>query len=295
VAPSWTPDAGDGRARLNAARPVTARPWRYGLAAAAVGLAVVALAPASCTLAQDLWHRVFVTRVDVLRVDLSRVPLDTHIGAIRPSPDLGSIEAAAAAAGYQPHLPPLDVLPGVPVFTVIQPVEVRQTIRRAPLLAALKAAGASDVEVPAGWDGVALRVVVGPSVVARYPGSLAGGAADDVEIVQMPPLRLEMPAGFPVARFAEAAFRAAGLPSWEARRLAEEYAASPAWLTAAPEGSNIKLEKVALAAGGEAVVVDHLDGTGAPRTAVVVSRPTRLYTVLGRDRERSLRIAATLP
>ena len=295
VAPSWTPDAGDARARLNARRPVPARTWRYGLPAVTVALAAVALAPASRTLAQELWYRVWVTRVDVLRIDLSRVPLDTSISTIGPTPDVGSIEEAAAAAGYQPHLPPSDVLPGLPVFNVIQQVEVRQTIRRAALLAALEAAGASGVDVPAEWDGVALRVVVGPSVVARYPTSPNGGAADHVEIVQTPPLRLEMPAGFPVAEFAEAAFRAAGMPWWEARRLAEEYAASPAWLTAAPEGSDIRVEKIALAAGGEALVVDHLDDAGAPRTAVVVSRPTRLYTVLGPDREQSLRVAATLP
>jgi hypothetical protein len=293
VAPEWTPDVGAARARLSgSARPSAGRVWRYGLAAAAVALAVTALAPAGRALAQDLWYRVLVTRVDVLRVDLSRVPLDSGISIVGPTLELGSIDAAAAAAGYTPHLPPADVLPGEPILTVIRQVEIRQTIRRAALVAALDSAGAGDVEVPQAWDGVSLRVVVGPSIVARYPGARPSA---DVEIVQTPPLRLEMPAGFPVAQFTEAAFRAAGLPWWEARRLAEEYAADPAWLMAAPEGSQVDVEKV-FVAGREALVVEHIDDdTGAPRTAVVLSLPTRLYIVLAPTRDESLRIVATLP
>src|SRR4029450_7000108 len=97
-----------------------------------------------------------------------------------------------------------------------------QTIRVQRLSAALAAVGASDLDVPAEWEGVRLRAEIGPVVSAKYVDRSAA-PAHDVEILQMPAVRLEMPGGFPLARLAEIVFRSAGSSWWEARRLGEEY------------------------------------------------------------------------
>lgn len=161
-----------------------------------------------------------------------------------------------------------------------------QTIETKALEAALLREGATDVEVPAGWNGTRLRAVIGPMVVANYPG--------EVEVLQMAPIRLEMPAGFPLVRFAEVAFRAGGLPWREARKLAEEYAAQPAWLLDLPADEPVVVETVKLARG-DGLLIEDPDESGGVRATVIVSRPTRLYSVSSPSRDQSLRIANTLP
>jgi hypothetical protein len=296
LAPAWTPDPSRARAALSEAKPAAGRAWRYGLAAAGVALAIAAAAPAGRTVAQALWRRVTVTRVDVIRLDPARIPLEMRIRTLGEVPNVGSIEAAAAAAGFMPQLPPAYVLPGVPVFGVMRTVEITQTIRRARLVAALQAAGAGDVDVPLEWEGVTLRAMVGPTLTARYSGQpTASGQADDVQVLQMPPIQVETPAGFPLQRFLETVFRAAGLPAPEARERAADYAANPALLLSAARDASLEVDTVALPGGGDALVFEDRQAHGTTRTAVIVSRPARVYNVISASREQGLRIEATLP
>ena len=296
VAPTWEPDPVRARMRVRARPATPSRRLMYTAAAATAMLTVAFVSPSGRALAQDLWYRWFVTRVAVVRVDLSKIPFDTSIRITGAAPEVASVDEAAAAAGFTPYLPTSEGLPGAPVLSVLPPVEVTQTIRGRALTAALEAAGASDVVVPAEWDGVRLRAVVGPTVVARYLVDAGPGAREpgDVELIQLPPIRLEMPASFPLARFAEAAFRSAGLTPRDARQLAEEYAAQPAWLLDRRADHPVVIETVPLP-GGDGLLIEDADETGDERVLIVVSRKTRLYAITGPDRELPLRIAGALP
>ncbi|MEO5819625.1 MAG: hypothetical protein ABIT71_03910, partial [Vicinamibacteraceae bacterium] len=232
VAPTWEPDAIRARTLVRprpTARPrssTTPRRGLYAVAAATAALIVAFVSPSGRALAQDLWYRWFVTRVAVVRVDLSKVPLDTSIRTDGLQQTVSSLAEAAAKAGFTPALPPPDVAGGAPVLSIVGRIDMTQRIHTRALTDALRREGATDVDVPAEWDGTTLRAVIGPLIAASYPG--------DVEVLQTVPIRLEMPAAFPLERFAEIAFRAGGLSRAEARQLAIEYARQPAWLLDVP-------------------------------------------------------------
>jgi len=287
LAPTWNPDPVRARAAVDGAATSRRRAPAYRFAAVAAALiAVACLAPTGRALAQELWYRLFVTRITVVGMDLSKIPLDTHVGVFGGPVDAGSVAEVAAKVGFTPALPPASVIADAPRLAIIDRLEVTQTVRAAAFEQALAKVGASDIEVPAAWDGVRLRGVIGPAVLATYP--------DDVEIIQTPPIRLEMPAGFPMARFAEAAFRTTGLTWWEARKLGEEYAARPAWLLDVPADELAFVETIDMAAGHGVVVEEPGDG-GGPRTTVILSTASRIYTISSPSRELSLRLASALP
>jgi hypothetical protein len=296
VKPAWEPDL--VRARMLVRPPSTDR-RRGPIYAAAVAAATVVAAfasPSGRALAQDLWYRVYASRIAVVRLDLSHNPLETSIRSNDKAVGVDSIEQAAAVAGFRPYLPVIAGLPGPPVLNVLGRIEMHQTIRVQRLSAALAAVGASDLDVPAEWEGVRLRAEIGPIVAARYLDRSAG-PAHDVEILQMPAVRLEMPADFPLARLAEIVFRSGGSSWWEARRLGEEYADNPAWLFDVPAGAPVTVEEVALPRG-KALLVQYLDDDddpGSTRSLVLLGRPSRLYGITASDRELALRVAAALP
>jgi hypothetical protein len=285
VAPTWEPDPLRAHALMRS-RPVT-RPRRamYVGAVATAALVVAFVSPSGRALAQDLWYRWFVTRVAVVRLDLAKIPLDTHIetGGYR---GVASLAEAAREAGFTPSLPAADVAGGEPALSIVSRVELTQRISIRDLEAALRRENATDVDVPAEWDGTRLRGVVGPIVFAAYPGGL--------EVTQTSPIRLEMPADFPLQRFAEVAFRAGGVPWMEARQLSEEYAAQPAWLLDVPANAAVSVETVPLADGGSAIVIEDPDESADERVKVIISRPTRLYAISSPSRELSLRVANAL-
>jgi hypothetical protein len=286
LAPGWTPDHDRARALVDARAAGPRRSGIYkSLATAAALLAITALAPAGRTLAQELWYRLFVTRVEVVRLDLSDVPLDTSIktdGAPVPATDL---QDAAAQAGFTPYLVSSDVMSQLPTLSVTGPMEILQTIHTSRLEAALAHVGASDLKVPAAWDGVTVRAFIGPLVVAEYPGH--------IEVVQTTPIRLELPGGFQLARFAEIIFRTGGLSWWEARKLGEEFAARPAWLLDVPADEPAAITTVPLP-GGDGLLIEDVNDAGQARATIVMSRPTRLYTVSSPSRDVTLRLASAL-
>jgi hypothetical protein len=141
--------------------------------------------------------------------------------------------------------------------------------------------------VPAEWDGVKLLGAIGPIVVATYP--------DDVEFLQLPPVRIDVPAGFPLSAFLTTLFQAGGMSRAEALALGEDLAARPAWLLdRAADGSAI-VEAVTLPSGATGLLIEETDDTGATRSTVIVSRPARIYVIATPTRTRALEIAAALP
>lgn len=291
LAPDWEPSLARGRSHLAAHDRAPRRAWRYGLATVAAALLITALAPSGRAMAQDLWYRLFVSRLAVVRLDLSQVPLDTDIRTTGAPQQADSIAEASRLAGYTVELPRSGTLPGVPVLSVLPPVEVHQRIQAQALRAALAELGVADIEVPARWEGLTVRATVGRTVVARFLGSGAAGRhPDDVTIVQTPPVRLDVPSGVALDRLAEAIFRVGGLSWSESRRLGEEYAAHPAWLFDVPENGPVTVETVPLAGGTAIVIADASDGL----TTVWVTRPWRIYGVSSPSREKSLRVASTL-
>jgi hypothetical protein len=283
LTPTWTPDLSRAR-RLVEPTPRRAR-VPHGLAAAtACVLAAAALLPQGRVLAQELWYRLLVTRVAVVRLDLSRVPLDTSIRTDGLHQPVDDVDEAAARAGFRPSLPPDDLLAQRPALSVTGAIDITQRIQARALADALVQQGVTDLGVPDTWDGIALRGRIGPLVVAEY--------GEDVQIVQAPPIELDLPADFPLARFAEVVFRAGGLSWWEARRFGEEFAARPAWLLDIADDRQATIETIQLP-GGEALLVEDAD-EGRTRATVIISRPARLYTVSSPSRALSLQVANSL-
>jgi hypothetical protein len=77
------------------------------------------------------------------------------------------------------------VLHADPGITIIGPVSVAQTIHVRDIESAPVKVAASDVQVPAEWEGVQLRTQIGPMVELNYP--------DGVYIVQTRPMELSIP------------------------------------------------------------------------------------------------------
>jgi hypothetical protein len=285
IEPHWEPDVARARTHLGRSQPARPRRAMVAAALATVAVAIAFASPYGRAGAQELWYRWFVTRVAVVRVDLSKVPLDTSI-RLDDLQQQVSLADAVARVGFAPSLPPAEIAGGEPELSIVSRMEMTQRIRTGALEGALAREHATDVDVPAEWNGVSLRAVVGPMLVARYPR--------DVEVLQTPPIRLEMPAGFPLERFAEVLFRAGGLPWGEARQLAADYARQPAWLLDVPADEAVLVESVRLAGGGSALLIEDPNERGSERATVLLTRPTRLFSVSSPDRKLSLRIADTL-
>jgi hypothetical protein len=293
VEPKWTVHTGQARARLDgklAMKTVPRVMWTpetAAFAAAAFALVVMVVFPGGRALAQDLWFRMFLNNVEVVRVDLSKLPLDTSINSNGLQSIAAGLAEAEQKAGFRPVLPPADVISDAPKIQVTGPISVRQTVRVAPLREALAKAGAGDLKVPNEWDGVSLRMEIGPLVMADYP--------NEIQVLQSKPVELFVPSGFPLARFAEAAFRSTGLSWWEARALGERMAANPAWLLDVAADEVVNLQEIGLRNGHKGFLVEDFDDHGATaRVTVIVSTPQRIFAVSSGTRVRSLQIADSL-
>jgi hypothetical protein len=286
--PAWNPNSARGRALLDEglAPRHPRQAWLTAATAASLVLAVVAF-PDARALAQDLWFRIFLHRVDIVRVDLSQLRLDTQVTSNGSHQVVQDVHQAAQIAGFQPILPSSAVLAGQPTIAVTGPISVRQTIRTRDLEAALTKLGARDVNVPSEWDGVTLRAEIGPMVEAFYEG--------EVSIIQIKPIEMFVPSGFPLARFAETVFRATGLSTSEAQALGRKFAANPAWLFDVPADEAVNLQEVALRSGTGLLIEDFDDRGSVARVAVIVSTPDRIFAINSGSRERSLQIANSLP
>jgi hypothetical protein len=289
IAPDWSPSLARGRVLLHAklAKRHRSSAWiAVAAASAAVCIAVFAL-PATRALAQELWNRFILNRVDVVRLDLSKLPLQMRITTNGFEQSVHDLEEAERKTGFRPYLPSPGVLDASPDITITGPISVEQTIHVRDIESALAKVAASEVQVPAEWEGIQLRTEIGPMVELDYPGG--------VHILQARPIELSVPPGFPLEHFAEVAFRSIGASSWEARAIAQRFAADPAWLIELPPDADVHVQELSLHAG-PAMLIEEVDDKGAAKRATVVrSTSERMYSVSSGNRELSTKIAEALP
>lgn len=287
--PNWSPDLARGHSLL-ASKLVKRHhslTW-IAVAAATTTVCVAALAlPTTRALAQQLWDRFILNRVEVVRLDLSKLPLQMHVTTNGLEQSVQDMEEAERKAGFRPYLPSPGLLDANPSITITGPISVEQTIHVRDIESTLVKVGASDVQVPAEWEGVQLRIQVGPMVELNYP--------DGVQIVQTRPMELSVPSGFPLEQFAEVAFRSIGVSSWEARAMAQRFAANPAWLVDLSPDALVNIREVSLQAG-PGMLIEEVDDRGAgKRVTVVRSASERMYSISSGNRELSMKIADALP
>ncbi len=289
IEPQWSPNLARGRELLDAKLAGRRRSLTWmavAAATAAVCIAVLAL-PETSALAQGLWQRFVLNRVDVVRLDLSKLPLHTQVTTNGLEQNVQNVDVAERKVGFRPYLLSPDVVGANPSITVTGPITVEQTIHVRDMESALGKVGASDVQVPAEWEGMQLRTAIGPIVAANYP--------NDIHVLQSRPIEISVPSGFALEHFAELAFRSIGASSWEARAMAREFAANPAWLLDIPPEAVVSVQEVALSAG-PALLIQDFDEKGAVKRATIVrSAGERMYSVSSRSRELSIKIANALP
>jgi hypothetical protein len=250
------------------------------LAAAAIFLVVLAL-PASRAIAQQLWDRFVLNRVEAVRVDLSQFPVNTHVttnGAEEVVPD---VLEAEQKAGFRPSLPPPGIVAAEPELKVSGPMQVDQILRLADLRSALTKAGVTGVEVPSDWDGATFHLEVGPVVTAEYP--------DNLRVVQLQPIHFSAPSGFPLEAFVKVAFRSLGVSAWEAQELGRRFAEHPFWMLDIPPEKTAEIQALTLN-GSPSLLVEDADGVTIIRTT-----GERIYAVTSGTRQLSMRIAESLP
>jgi len=286
--PAWQPDPSRGRAALNLRLREPRRNSHkllFAFATASACIAVFAF-PQTRAMAQGLWDHFVLNRVDVVRLDLSDLPLQAHVTTNGMSQVARDAAEAEQLAGFKPNLP-TGVLSSSPQLTVTGPIVAEQTIRVSDLRSALARRGSADVDVPAQWDGVTMRAVIGPMLAADYPG--------EVQILQSKPVSLSVPSGFPLEAFANVAFRSIGVSSRDAGAMARKFAADPAWFVDIPPDEVVNLQELSLA-NGPALLTEEYGDTGAiARETVIRSTPDRLYAVMSPNRDLSVKIAAALP
>ena len=290
IEPQWSPNLARGRKLLDArleGRRSHLWTWLAAAAAtAAVCVAVLAL-PGTRAIAQEFWVRLILNRVDVVRLDLSKLPLHMQVTTNGLEKSVRDIDEAERKAGFRPYLPSPGALDANPDITVTGPILVEQTIHVRDIESALGEVGASDVQVPAEWEGVQLRSEIGPMVAENY--------ADNVRILQARPVELSIPSGFELEHFAAVALRSIGVSSWESRAMAQKFAAHPSWLLDIPAYAVVNVQEVALRAG-PGLLIEDFDRKGAVKQATVVrSTSERMYSVSSRNRELSIKIANALP
>lgn len=289
IEPRWRPNFAHGRELLDAKLAERTHLWSWWVATVTTAtLCVAVLAfPGTRALAQEIWYRLVLSRVDVVRVDLSKLPLRLRVTTNGLEQGVQDVYEAEQKAGFRPDLPPPAVMDMVPGITVSGPIMVEQTIHVRDMESALGKMGASGVQVPVEWEGMQLRVHIGPMVTANYP--------DNVQIVQAQPIELSVPSGFSLEYFTEVAFRSIGVSPWEARAIARKFAANPSWLLDVPADKLVNIQEVALQAG-PALLIEDLDDKGnVERATVIRSTSERLYSVSSKSPELSVKIMNALP
>jgi hypothetical protein len=289
IEPQWSPNLARGRALLDARLAGRRHSWTWMAATAATAAVCVAVLglPATRAIAQEFWYRFVLNRVDVVRLDLSKLPLHTQVTTNGLEQSVQNLDEAERKTGFRPNLPSPGVLYATPDISVTGPIAVEQTIHVRDIESALDKVGASGVQVPAEWEGMQLRTEIGPMVAANYP--------DNVHILQARSIELSVPSGFALEHFAEVAFRSIGVSLWEARAMAQKFAAHPGWLLDIPPNAVVNVQEVALRAG-PALLIEDLNEKGVVKRATVIwSTSERMYSVSSKNRELSIMIANALP
>src|ERR1035437_3019885 len=120
IEPQWSPNLARGLKLLDARLAGRRHSWTWMAAAAAtaaVCVAVLAL-PGTRALAQELWYRFVLNRVDVVRLDLSKLPLRMQVTTNVVEQRVQNMDEAERKAGFRPYLPSRGVLYANPDISV---------------------------------------------------------------------------------------------------------------------------------------------------------------------------------
>lgn len=290
LTPDWTPDATRARAQLDEAIDGRHMPVRIVVTGAAVALvAALVCAPQTRMLAQALWARWPMTRVEIVSTPAAW-PLDRRY-SLRGSGTFARQADVERVGGYALHLPSPAIAGTAVEFTVVESATVDERIDVAALETALRRVGAGDVAVPHAWNGASIRASVGNVIVARYP--------DGAIVAQSATLpSLEVPVGIPLSDLAAIVFRAAGLPAGAARSAGLAYAISPAWLLQLDADGRETAQRLSLRNGDAWLMSPTAPiagaGQNAPDALVLRADAARLYAVSA-SRERAIEIAGAIP
>jgi hypothetical protein len=229
--------------------------WARAGAVASLICLVLAL-PAARAIAQRLWDSWILKRIEIVKLDLHASPLNPEWslqvlpgGSVGEPRSVGGIEETGRLAGFDPRLPPPNLINGVPKITVMGGGSVSARLSVSDITAALARAGAPDVNVPKEWEGVVLGARVGSLVFAEYR---------DITLVQGQPVALVAPAGFPVPQFLEIIFQTLGAKSDEARHLGQRFATNPAWFFGIPIKERVGIREVSISAG-TGIIIETFD------------------------------------
>jgi len=255
-APDFEPDLRSARARLRERHGRLRRPARRvsRLAAFGVVTVVVLALPWTRAVAQRVWDRLTVGRIQIVQISGRDVPAD--VAAMftfedrdqREPVDVATVEEASRIAGFKPALPAARTLPGTPRLSVVMAGSLwSRPVNVATLRNAVRSAGLADVTVPDAWHGARLVVDGGPTVVATYEQR-------SVEVMQARPYRMTVPAEIPLEEFMRLGFQLFGRSREDARSLAREIATNPAVVFHFPEHHHVR--DIRLRAGRGVVVGD---------------------------------------
>src|ERR1700733_11568618 len=104
--PEWSSSLARGRELLNArlTEPRFSAKW-VAMAFAAVSVCVTAFVlPETRALAQEVWYRFVLNRVEVVRLDLSKLPLHLQVTTNGLEQHVQNVQEAGRMVGFTPHL-----------------------------------------------------------------------------------------------------------------------------------------------------------------------------------------------
>ncbi|HEY2955845.1 MAG TPA: hypothetical protein VGK89_11425 [Candidatus Eisenbacteria bacterium] len=200
---------------------------------------------------------------------------------------VASVEAAAAAAGFQVSRP--GYLPdGLTPDTVrVQGAgEARLSVSEAKLRSLLDALDLRDVALPSGLDGKVVEVRKPPIVIQQFHNGRLHAT-----VVQSNSPELAVPAGLDIERLAEIGLRVLGLDPGEARRIARTTDWRSTLLVPVPINASTFRQVTVHSQQGLLITLSGRDGEGDRRregSIVLWSEGDRVFGVLGNLADKDL-------
>jgi len=270
--PDGWPDADVARRHLDqrlAKRPRRTLLW---VSVAAALCAALLILPQTRAVAQRLWDRAFLGRLQVVIAndDGAAVTFFSPEFQQRPEPrPAQSLEDASRLAGFTPRLPGLDTFAAVARYSVTDTVSATLRLDTQGIRGLIARAGGASSEMPEAWNGATLEVRVGPVVIADYGSTF---------LLQSRPFQLMTPPDFDLEAFYRIAFRSFGMSERDARTLSADLGISPALLTFMPREDDAFVHEFQTRSG-TVLTIDEV--YGHDKRLAVWSTPDRLFALFG--------------
>lgn len=308
--PDWHPDSVRGRALLQRrdARRWSA-PARWKLAATVAVLVVVTafVSPFSRALAQQLWQRFTVHRVDVVRSDVAR-DKGRGLDALRRAlpTRVRDLDEAAERVGFVPRLPPAGTVSGTPDLSTAAPLSITTLVHVGEVERAVQSSDPDTTRpVPAEWEGTTLTMSLGPTVAAEWPDvtlvqgylpSIAAAPPTDLTPLQPAILHGPLSAFYLSARLIYKAGRTSpGAPvaADGGMRDDRQVLSAASLLFGIRQDSHVGVREVQLQEGAATLVEDFGENGAVDRATLLWSATDRVYMLIGdaTSRQRLVPIA----